>query len=179
MKLLITLADFADFTAFSTNIGASLVTPYIREAHTFDVKLPTAVRADLETELAGIDPAFKPEDFDTADFAVQAATAGWANTTLARLWYEAIRPLLVLESARRMLLWHGLHITPNAAEVTTDRPISSQQRAELRADLISKASYYRPLFEAGLRSISPTSTVPTCGTPRQRPSSGGLQISAV
>jgi hypothetical protein len=179
MKLLITLADFADFTAFSTNISPALVTPYIREAHTFDVKLPLAVRTDLETQLADVDSAYKPEDFDTADFATAAATAGWANTTLARLWYEAIRPLLVLESARRMLLWHGLHITPNAAESTTDRPISSQQRAELRADLISKASYYRPLFEAGLRSIAPAPMVPTCGVRRARPSSGGLQISAI
>jgi hypothetical protein len=179
MKLLIKLADFADFTAFSTNISPALVAPYIREAQTFDVKLPSAVRADLETELAAIDPAFKPEDFDTVDFATQAATAGWSNTTLARLWYEAIRPLLVLESARRMLLWHGLHITPNAAEITTDRPISSQQRAELRADLIAKASYYRPLMEAGLRSLAPAPTTTTCGITRRRPRTGGFQSSAV
>jgi hypothetical protein len=179
MKLLIALADFADFTAFSTNIAPALVNPYIREAQTFDVKLPAAVRAELEAELANVVPEFKPEEFDSAEFDTTAPQMGWTNLKLARVWYEAIRPLLVLESARRMLLWHGLHITPNGAELTTNQPISSQQRAELRADLQAKAGYYRPLVEAGLRSLS-TSTVPApCGATRRRPSRGGYTSSAV
>ena len=179
MKLLISLADFADFTAFSTNIAPALATPYIREAQQFDVKLPAAVRAELEAELAVVQPSFKPDEFDGADFNTEANIAGWQNLALAKVWYEALRPLLVLESARRMLMWHGLHITPNAAEITTDRPISSQQRAELRADLQAKASYYRPLVEAGLRSLSTTTAPTPCGPTRRRPSSGGFTSYAV
>lgn len=178
MMLLISLADFADFTAFSTNISPALVTPYIREAHTFDVRLPAAVRDALEKELRAVLPEFNPDEFDTAEFLTTATTAGWTNLKLARLWYEAIRPLLVLESARRMLLWHGLHITPNGAESTAAQPISTQQRAELRADLQAKANYYRPIYEAGLRHIAPIAAPTTCSASR-RPGHGSAQTSAI
>lgn len=180
MKLLIALADFPDFVAFSPNISPALAAPYLRQAHTFDVQLPAAVRADLETELPVIAPTFKPDACEAADFATEAAKAGWSNTTLARLWYEAIRPLLVLESARRMLLWHGLHITPNGAENLSTTPISSQQRAELRADLQSQAAFYRARYEAGLRSLAPAPATSTCGaTSHRRPGRGGLQTAAL
>lgn len=177
MKLLIALADFADFTAFSTNINNALVTPYIREAHTFDVRLPSGVRLDLEAALPGIDPNFKPDETDAVTFDADAQAAGWTNTKLARAWYGAIRPLLVLESARRMLLWHGLHITPNGAENTASQPISSQQRAELRADLQAKAGHYRALYDAALRLLLPV--LSPCGTARRRAGNGGLQTSAI
>lgn len=177
--LLISLADFADFTAFSTNISPALVTPYIREAHTFDVRLPPAVRDALEKELQAVLPEFKPDEFDSTEFLTTATTAGWANLKLARLWYEAIRPLLVLESARRMLLWHGLHITPNGAENTASQPITDQQRAQLRADLQAKANYYRPLYEAGLRHIAPIAPPRTCSPTLRRPGHGSTQTSAI
>jgi hypothetical protein len=179
MKLLISLADIAELTTFSKNIGAHLVTPSIRDAHTFDVKLPTEVRAQLEAALPTIDPAFKPEDFEAVNFPAAAVEAGWENPKLARVWYEAIRPLLVMEAARRYLLWAGLHVTPDGPESTAERPISPQERAALRADLQAKASYYRPLYEAGLRSLSTTTAPAACGATRRRRSSGGYTSYAV
>jgi hypothetical protein len=182
MKLLISILDFADYTAFSKNISAALVEPYIREAQTFDVKLPTAVRAALETQLDAVRPSFKPDEFDGADFSTESTIAGWTDLALAKVWYEAIRPLLVLESARRMLLIHGVHFTPNGVQTISadgQMPISSQLRAELRADLQAKANHYRPLFEAGLRSLSPITVPQVCGTSRRRPSRGGLTTSVV
>lgn len=182
MKLLISILDFGLYTAFSKNIAPHLVEPYIREAQTFDVKLPAAVRAELETELATVTPEFNPAEFDTAEFETEVVTAGWANVQLAKVWYEAIRPLLVLESARRMLLIHGVHFTPNGVQTISDggqMPISSQLRAELRADLQAKANHYRPLVEAGLRSLFTTPAPTTCGPTRRRPSSGGLTSYAV
>jgi hypothetical protein len=179
MKLLISIRDIADFTSFSRNISDELTDPYIRAAQTFDVQLPTVVRAALEAQLENVLPDFKPDEFEAADFATTATDAGWVDTKLARVWYEAIRPLLVMEAARRMLLWHGLHITPNGAENTSDRPLSTAQRSELRADLIGQAAYYRPLFEVGLRSLSPTPAPTACRKPSRRPSSGGLQMFSV
>jgi len=179
MKLLISILDFGDFTAFSKNIAEALVNPYIREAQQFDVRLPAPVRAELETELDAVLPSFKPDEFDTADFDTEAKIAGWQNLALAKVWYEGIRPLLVLEAARRMLLWHGVHITPNGAEITAESPASSQTLAALRADLQAKASYYRPLFEAGLRSLSTSAAPTSCGTTRRRPSRGGFTSYAV
>lgn len=175
MKLLISILDIADFSVFSKNTGAHLVEPHIRDAQQFDVKLPTDLRAELEAELAVVRPEFKPDEFDGSDFATTANVMGWKNLALARVWYEAIRPLLSLESANRMLLWHGRHLTPNSAENTTDNPLSPQDRAALRADLQAKASYYRPLFDAALRSLSPITAPATCGAPRRRPSRGGYR----
>jgi hypothetical protein len=179
MKLLISILDIADFTAFSKNTGEHLVTPYIREAQQFDVKLPAAVQAELEAELEAVQPQFKPDEFQGADFSTTATTAGWKNLALAKVWYESIRPLLALEAARRMMLWHGFHLTPNAAETTSDRPMSKQDRAELRADLQAKASHYRPLFEAGLRSLSPITAPASCGAVRRRVSRGGFTSTSV
>jgi len=175
MKLLITLADIAAFTAFSTNIGAQLVTPYIREAQTFDVKLPTLVRAELEAELPTIDAAFKPDDFEAVDFPQAAVLAGWANPKLARAWYEAIRPLLALEAARRMLLWHGLHITPAGCENASALPITDGQRADLQA----KAMHYRALYEAALHTLAPIPAATSCVPVRRRPGNGGLRSAAL
>jgi len=179
MKLLIALADIAAFTAFSTNISAHLVTPYIREAQTFDVKLPALVRTELEAELPTIDPLFKPDDFEAVNFPQAAVLAGWANPKLARAWYEAIRPLLALEAARRMLLWHGLHLTPDGAESTADRPITDGQRAALRADLQAKAVHYRALYEAALHTLAPISAATSCTPTRRRPGNGGLRSAAI
>lgn len=179
MKLLISILDFADFTAFSKNIAEALVNPYIREAQQFDVRLPIEVRAELEAELEGVVPSFKPDEFNSADFSTEANIAGWKNLALAKAWYEGIRPLLVLEAARRMMLWHGVHITPNGAELTAENPASPQLLAALRADLQAKASYYRPLYEAGLRSLSTSAAPTSCGPTRRRPSRGGFTSYAV
>jgi len=179
MKLLITLTDIAAFTAFSTNIGAHLVTPYIREAQTFDVKLPVLVRAELEAELPTINPLFKPEEFEAVNFPQEAVAAGWANPKLARAWYEAIRPLLALEAARRMLLWHGLHITPAGCENGSALPITDGQRAALRADLQAKAMHYRALYEAALHTLAPITSPAGCAPTRRRPSNGGLRSAAL
>jgi hypothetical protein len=180
MRLLISIADFADFTAFSKNIGGQLADPYIRDAQTFDVKLGADLYGKLEAALDLVQPEFKPDEFASPDFATRANVAGWADLKLAELWYSAVRPLLVCHSARRMLLWHGLHITPNSAELTTDRPISSQQRAELRADLQTKCGHYEALLAVALRAYLPATTPTTCGTTRRRrPTTGGLTTSVV
>jgi len=179
MKLLITLADITAFTAFSTNIGAHLVTPYIREAQTFDVKLPALVRAELEAELPTIDPLFKPDDFEAVNFPQAAVSAGWASPKLARAWYEAIRPLLALEAARRMLLWHGLHITAAGCENVSALPITDGQRAALRADLQAKAVHYRALYEAALLTLAPIPAATSCAPTRRRPGNGGLRSAAI
>jgi hypothetical protein len=177
-RLLISLADFPDFVPFSVNIGAHLVDPHIRDAQTFDVALPAAVYAALDTALGVVLPEFKPSDFDGAEFATTAAVAGWTDLPLAALWYAAVRPLLVLHAARRMLLWHGLHITPNGAEITVNQPISGQQRTELRADLQAKANQYEAVLAGALRTYLPV-TPTVCGATRRRRNSGGFSSHAL
>lgn len=183
---LITLADFPEFVPFSVNTDASLVNPHIREAQTFDVE-PVATLARLRAvaaELPGVAANFKPTDTDAPDFLQQAAAAGWADTTLARIWYVGIRPLLVCESARRMLLWHGFHVSPAGLHTVSDpstgaQPVSGTNRAELRADLASKANHYRARLETALRLAYPTSYATACTASRRRRGSGGAQLSAV
>ena len=175
MKLLISIADFPDFTPFSKNISAHLVTPHIRDAQTFDVKLGAALYEQLELALSAVQPEFIPTEFDTAEFFTSATNAGWPDPKLATLWYSVVRPLLVSHAARRMMLWHGLHITPDGAESTAERPISPQERAALRADLQAKCSHYESLLTAALRTYLPTTSPATCTTTRRRPTHGGLR----
>lgn len=158
MRLFISLADFADYTVLSANLPAALVEPYIRDAQRFDVwpLLPAQVQAQLAEP-----------------------TTSWAAATAA-LFAERIRPLLVLESAARLLLWHGTHVTPaGLEELTTDlnrTPASGARRAALAADLQAKAAHYR----AALLAVLPRSTSAGCGADyRRRPGRGGLAISAL
>lgn len=155
MTNLITLADFKGIVPFSTNISADLADPHIADAQEIDVwpLLPEQLR----TELA-------------------AGSAQW-SASLTTLFTDHLKRLLVLESARRMLLWHGLHITPNGAENTASLPITDQQRTQLRADLAAKASFYRPAALVAIAALYPATT-PGCG-PVRRASRGGLTMSAV
>lgn len=153
---LITLADFAGIVPFSVNIGAHLVAPHIADAQELDLipLLPEALR----TELAKARPAWLP--------------------AVEQLFTNHLRRLLVLESARRMLLWHGLHITPNGAENTASLPITDQQRTQLRADLQAKAGHYRPAALAAIAVLYPP-VAASCGTRTRLRGNGGLQTSAI
>jgi hypothetical protein len=156
MTLLISLADFADYTAFSTNISAALVEPYIRDAQRFDVwpLLPANLRTELET-----------------------ARAQWLPAT-EKLFTDYVRPLLVLESACRMIVWHGTHVTPAGLEdLASDlnrTAASTTRRAVLSADLQAKAATYRALLIAALPSPSGA-----CGSSTtRRPGRGGTTFLA-
>ena len=156
MTNLITLADFAGVVPFSVNIGEHLVAPHIADAQELDVLplLPEALRTVLASQ-----PSAWPAGVTT-------------------LFANHLKRLLVLESARRMLLWHGLHITPNGAESLSALPITDQQRTQLRADLQAKASHYRPSVLAAVHVLYPVAGT-TCGTPSRRPGNGGLRTAAL
>lgn len=159
--LLITLADFPDFVPFSINIAGLLVKPHIRDAQTFDVwpVLPVAARTDLE-----------------------APAANWSDATKA-LFGAFVRPLLVCEAARRMLLWHGAHVTPAGLETISEMghaPVSGATRTELRADLQAKCAYWRARLETAVAAAYPRAGTTSCTTSRSRRAGhGGLHISAV
>lgn len=154
MTNLITLADFKGVVPFSTNIGEHLVAPHIADAQELDLwpLLPAALR----TSLSQVRP--------------------WP-AALEMLWAEHLKRLLVLAAARRMLLWHGLHITPNGAENTAAQPITDQQRTQLRADLAAKSTHYQPLALAAIATAYPVATA-ACGAPRRR-TTGGLSSAAL
>ena len=161
-NLLISLADFAEFVPFSPNISEALVAPHIRDAQTFDVLplLPTAVQATFTGDKTAWQPA------DTAFFTAY------------------LRPLLVLEAARRLLLWHGTHVTPAGLEdLASDvnrTPASQQRRTTLSADLQGKCSHYRARLEGALRTYSPPAAAANCAGPtRYRSQPGGLEMFAL
>lgn len=163
MIQLITKADLPDYTKLSVNTADLLINPAIRDAHTFDVlpHLSEVEQANLVGYLA----------LDETDRAQHPAH---------KLYTEAVRPLLCYEAYRRFLLDHGVHVTPNAVELTTDRPVSNQQRAEMRADAAAKCSHYQAVLASALRAYRGTTTSTTCGTSRtRRPSSGGLRTRAI
>lgn len=182
-RLLINIGDFPDFVPFSVHIAPLLVTPHIRDAHTFDVGplLSTALWLQLETELDTVMPEFNPAEFASSEFLTTTVQAGWITPALAALWYDAVRPLLVCESARRMLLWHGAHVTANGVETISDvghMPVSGATRTELRSDLQAKCSHYRARLTARLGPFAPL--VSTCGPGRRRrPGAGGLTTYAL
>jgi hypothetical protein len=175
-NLLISLADFPDYVPFSLNIGAHLVDPHIRDAQTFDVQ--PLIPATLWAQLAAAAPAFA-EEAAPASTALPTAFTEPAPTDeeLSKLWYGGVRPLLVLTAARRMLLWHGLHITPAGSETVVAQPITTQQRSELRADLAGKASFYSARLAICLRAYLPAGT--TSCAPIRRRIQGGLRTSVV
>lgn len=157
MTNLITITDFAGIVPFSVSIGAHLVEPHVSDAQLLDFlpRLPETLR----TALTGPRP--------------------W-GAALETLWADHLRRLLVLEAARRLLLWHGLHITPNGAENTASQPITDQQRTQLRADLQTKAAHFWPAALAAVGVRYPPTPSTTCGPGRaRRPSSGGLRTAAL
>ena len=134
--------------------------------------------APLRAELESIGAEFEPSEFDRAEFATALEALPMATQVL---FADYLKPLLVMESARRMLLIHGVHITPNGVETISDvghMPISGQVRAELRADYQHKATHYRNRLELALRQAYPPTAI-TCGTPRRRRDRGGLQSSVL
>ena len=183
IALLISLSDFPDYVPFSVNIDASLVNPHIRTAQTMEVwpLLPLALRTELIAAVGEAEPSGEAGEFYGAEFYTPSASV---LVALPDIFREHVRPLLVVESAREMMLWHGLHITPAGAQTISDpsigaQPISGQQRTELRANLATKCTQYRARLETALRLAYPNSYSNTCSGARRRPTSGGLQISAV
>ena len=161
MIQLITKAYLPDYTRLSMNIADALINPAIRDAHTFDV-LPQLSEAEQGNLVAYL-------TLDETDRAQHLAHT---------LYTKAVRPLLCYQAYRRFLLDAGVHITPNSIELTTDRPVSSAQRAEMRADAAAKCSHYDAVLASALRTYRGT-IAPTCGTTRRRPVTGGLRTSTV
>ncbi|GGG34247.1 DUF6712 family protein [Hymenobacter glacieicola] len=160
MSQILTKADFPEFVPFSLNIGDHLLNPHIRDARTFDLGMLSA-----------------------ADWLALEQPRPWQVTGLETLYQEFIRPLWVLESARRFLLWHGTHITGSGVDDIADpdhRPVSGQRRAELKADLETKCSYYRNRLDAALRAYRGAAPATTCGPARpRRRGKGGFTLHAV
>lgn len=182
--LLITVQDFPEFWPLSINTSPELVEPYIRKAQTFDVRpLFTAAEwAGLERNLGNGTAEFPGIEFDPAEFLSTPPPSGWDNPTLAALWAGFIRPLLVTEAFRRLLLWHGTHMTGNGAETFSDgsnQPISASRRAELKADVEAERNLYAGRLQAALRAYRGTAPT-TCGnSPRRRPGRGGVTFHAI
>ena len=183
IALLISLSDFPDYVPFSVNIDASLVNPHIRTAQTMEVwpLLPLALRTELIAAVGEAEPSGEAGEFYGAEFYTPSASV---LVALPDIFREHVRPLLVVESAREMMLWHGFHVTPAGLQTVSDpsvgaQPVSGASRAELRADLASKCTHYRGRLQTALRLAYPTAYPNTCAGTRRRPGSGGLQISAV
>jgi hypothetical protein len=169
MSYLITKHDFPEFVPLSVNVADNLVNPYIRDAFTFEVSgLLTA--AEWLLVQAALVPAQEPAE--EAPAVVDYGQELWA----------ALKPVWVLESFRRFLLWHGTHITSNGVETIANdgnQPVSSARRVELKADIEAKASHYRRLLEAVLRTYRGVPAATSCRPTYRRPSSGGLTTHAV
>ncbi|TGE04754.1 DUF6712 family protein [Hymenobacter fodinae] len=182
--LLITVADFLEFWPLSRNTAPELVDPYIRKAQLFDVRpLLTAEEwAGFERNLGNGSSEFPGVEFDPAEFLATPPTSGWDNPTLAALWTGFVRPLLVTEAFRRLLLWHGTHMTGNGAETFSDgsnQPISASRRAELKADVEAERNLYAGRLQAALRAYRGPQPTTTCGNSRRRPGRGSVTFHAI
>ncbi|UOQ53041.1 DUF6712 family protein [Hymenobacter cellulosivorans] len=184
-QLLITKYDLPEFWPVSTNISDELVNPYIGKAQTFDVRpLLTAQEwAGLERNLGNGTSEFPGIEVDPAEFLAAPPATSWDEDKLAALWAGFIRPLLATETFRRMILWHGTHITQNGVETLSDgsnQPISAARRAELKADVEAERNLYIGRLQAALRAFRPATAPTICGaSARRRPGRGGLKTFAV
>ena len=182
--LLITKYDFAEFWPVSQNVADELVNPYISKAQTFDVRpLLTADEwAGLIRNQAHSAGEFPGLEFSPAEFLATAPATEWDDDRLAALWVGFVKPLLVTESFRQMLLWHGTHITQNGVETFSDtgsQPVSSARRSELKSDVEAARNLYRARLESALRLYRGTATT-TCGNAtRRRPGRGGVRSHAI
>lgn len=183
--LLITLHDFPEFWPVSTNIAEELVNPYVLKAQTFDVRpLLTADEwAGLVRNQARSAGEFPGLEFSPEEFLASPPPTEWDDDALAALWVGFVKPLLVTESFRRQMLWHGTHITQNGLETFFDQnsqPVSSARRAELKADVESARNLYASRLNAALRAYrgatAPTSCAPAA---RRRPRRGGARTFAI
>jgi hypothetical protein len=151
--LLITKADFPEYTLVSLNVADRLINPYIGDAWTYFIE--PLLR---ESEVA----------------ALGLPTADWAPG-LTALW-ALLKPVWVLESYRRFIGNHGIHIAPSGVETLASDinrvPISGTERARLGAEAQAKLSIRLGKLEAALRTYR--GTVPgTCHAPRRRTTPGG------
>jgi hypothetical protein len=178
--MLISLADFPEYVPFSVHIAPLLVNHSIRDAHVLDVgpMLTPELWALLEDLRAG--EAEVPNTLPASLPLVFGDTPA-PDPRLVELWTESVRPLLVYNAARRMLLWHGVHVTANGLETMSDvdnKPASDALRTQLRADLQSKCSAYGGMLVAALRQYNPTPTT-GCHGRKRRPDVGGLKTYAI
>ncbi|SNC67348.1 hypothetical protein SAMN06265337_1920 [Hymenobacter gelipurpurascens] len=183
--LLITVADFPEFWPLSINTAPELVEPYIRKAQTFDVR-PLFTAAEwqgFESNLGNGTTEFPGVEFDPEEFLATPPPSAWDNPTLAALWVGFAKPVLVTESFRRLMLWHGTHVTPNGLETMQDinnQPVTSARRAELKADVEAERNLYAGRLQAALRAYRGTVPTTTCGaSTRRRPGRGGVTFHAI
>ncbi|MBX0290954.1 hypothetical protein K3G63_10920 [Hymenobacter sp. HSC-4F20] len=183
--LLITKFDFPEFWPLSTNIGDHLVNPYVGKAQTFDVR-PLFTTAEWEgfTRNLGADAGeFPGIEVNEAEFLTSPPATGWDNPTLAALWAGFVRPLLVTESFRRFMRWHGTHITENGLETFSDggnQPISPARRAELKADVEAERELYRNRLATALRVYRGSVPSASCAPkPKRQPGKGGPTFHAI
>lgn len=151
---LITKADFPEYTVVSLNVADRLINPYIGDAWLYFIEplLRTAEVAAL------VPPA-----------------ADWAPE-LTTLW-GFLKPVWVLDSYRRFVANHGIHVTSDGIEsLSSDvgrAPISGTERARLVAEVQGKISIRLGKLEAALRTYRGPSASTSCTTNRRRRTAPG------
>lgn len=176
MILFISKTDLPDFVKFSANIADNLINPDIRDAHEFDV-LP--LLSTSETAALLVYRALDAEQM-AAYLALSSEDQALSPIHRPHLLYPAVRGLLCHETYRRFLFSHGVHITPNGAELVSDvghTPISALQRTELKNDAEGKCAIYRSKLAAALRIYQGPSAFTSCHrTNQRRPGRGGAKF---
>lgn len=180
MFLLLSKSDFPAFVPFSLNIGAHLVEPHIRAAQRFDLRLPGLLtRDEMQALEANSEKYARTEfdnlEFDPREFLAELLETEWDDKPLYTLFMGFVRPLHVFEAFRRLLVWHGHHVTPNGLEVITDdshKLVSASVRTELRNDILTQANYYRNALQLALRTYRGAAVPTTCGPLRRRRQAG-------
>ena len=180
MFLLVSKKDFPAYVAFSANVGDQLVLPHLQDAQLFDVRplLPGELEAmEAAAQAAAPRLEFRYLEFDPREFFAEDLPTDWPDPRLYTLFMAFVRPLLVCEAFRRMIPWHGKHVTPNGIEVISDaghQPITAADRAELRGDILAKCNYYRHRLLTALATYRGTALpAPACSSPRRRRAGSG------
>jgi len=185
---LISKLDLPDYVQFSTQTADNLINPYIQDAWLFDVQ-PALLEEEQQvlSRVKKLTPEALTDLADLAKLSDADVVLLPSEQQIALAEYKlfmGVRGWFCLEAYRRVFTYHGCHMTNRGFEFFSgegSQPVPSQQRNEIKQDILDKRNHYRTLFDKALSAYrGPAPASNTCGPRRTKwRGKGGFQLHAV
>lgn len=177
--MLLNKSDLTKYARISDNLKATEIDPFIQDAQIFDVipVLPDDMFEDIEAALpvpqigwdknksyVADDIVFHLDKFwksagSNTDSEPITGNTDWDLHELLNFWLNYVKPFYAYNTLSRFLVEHGRNITQfGITQQTGDtfQNLSDKGRAEMKAQMDSKANHYGQLIRKELASKSYT-----------------------